>query len=594
MTNGYRTNWDLDVLFAERSNSADFLDWLTNLEQKTAQLGGQVANIAPGRKEETIEAILNLQTLLRDLSQAGGFVDCLTADDMGDARAGWLEERVQTIGAGITGVTSHFDALLAALSREERESILADERMIPIRFAIEERVRLASEKLDPARESLIADLQVDGFEAWERLYYTLLNRMTVVYQENGTNVELSMGQAANKLGHPDRNVRKSVFPAWARAWETHSELFAQTLNHIAGSRLTTYKHRGWDDFLMEPLQKNRMKRETLDAVWAAVEQSKTALVPYLERKAKLMGVEKPEWFDFGAAMPQEGSTITFDEAADFVVKHFGAFSPDMGEFAKSAISNGWVESENRPGKRTGAFCTRLPVSGQTRVFMTFSGTIDNVFTLAHELGHAYHGKLLADVPFLATRYPMGLAESASTFAETLVVNAAIREATSSIDKIAYLGQKLQNAVSFFMDIHARFLFETRFYARRKESPLSANELCDLMVEAQKEAFCDSLASYHPYFWASKLHFYMAGMPFYNFPYTIGFLFSNGLYARYLAEGPEFAGKYRNLLADTGRMTLEEVAHKHLGEDLTKQDFWQSAVDVALADITEFLRLTQTP
>ena len=196
------------------------------------------------------------------------------------------------------------------------------------------------------------------------------------------------------------------------------------------------------------------------------------------------------------------------------------------------------------------------------------------------------------LPVMAQEYAMNVAETASTFAEMIVSDSAVKEATTKEEKLALLEDKINRSLAFFMNIHARFLFETRFYEQRKQGLLSADELCQLMEEAQKEAFCDALSSYHPHFWASKLHFYMTGVPFYNFPYTFGYLFSTGIYARAMEEGETFAAKYDALLRDTGRMTVEELAKKHLGVDLTQPDFWQSAIDVTLADVKQFMEMTE--
>ena len=143
-----------------------------------------------------------------------------------------------------------------------------------------------------------------------------------------------------------------------------------------------------------------------------------------------------------------------------------------------------------------------------------------------------------------------------------------------------------------MNIHARFCLKPDFTSGAREGLVSVDELNELMVTAQREAYADSLEQYHPYFWASKLHFYITGTPFYNFPYTFGYLFSSGIYARAQAEGPNFVEKYRNLLRDTGRMRVEELAKTHLGVDLTQPDFWQDAVNLALADIDQFLALSK--
>jgi oligoendopeptidase F len=226
--------------------------------------------------------------------------------------------------------------------------------------------------------------------------------------------------------------------------------------------------------------------------------------------------------------------------------------------------------------------------------MTFSGSFPNLGTLAHELGHSYHNWVLKDVPMFVHIYPMTLAETASIFNEFLITDAAFTGATDRAEKLMLLDQKLQNAYTLFCNLYARFLFDTAFYAERKNGIVAKARLDELMIESQKKAFAGTLADdgYHPLFWASKLHFYLTGTPFYNFPYTFGYLFASGVYDRARKEGSSFARDYEALLTDTGRMTSEEVAMRHMGVDLTKSDFWQKAVNRCLSDVDPFVKLAE--
>lgn len=257
-----------------------------------------------------------------------------------------------------------------------------------------------------------------------------------------------------------------------------------------------------------------------------------------------------------------------------------------------AFENDWIEAEDRPNKAPGGFHTYFPKSSQSRIFMTYSGTPSNVSTLAHELGHGFHAYAMKDLTILNRNYAMNVAETASTFAEMIVADAAVRNAKNKEEKIALLEDKIQRSVTFFMNIHARFLFETRFYEERKQGMVSAERLNELMVTAQREAYCDSLEEYDPLLWASRLHFYITGVPFYNFPYTFGYVFSLGIYLKAVEEGKSYEQDYISLLKDSASMTVEELALKHLNADLTKRDFWEKAVKVCIHDVEEFLQLTE--
>ncbi|GIP49291.1 oligoendopeptidase [Paenibacillus sp. J53TS2] len=589
--------WELESIFPGGSASAALRDHLEALERDITGYQAMLKELeAPSTLEETKALdglIADLQSAAARLYEANSFVGCLTAQDQHDKKAVQLDAKITSLGASFSNVMTLFWNVLRMTNDEVWEAWMKREEIAPISFVLSEKRDLAREKLAPELENLVSDLAVDGYHGWGQHYDTIVAKVGVPFEEaNGEIKTLSVGQAANKLDDPDRNVRERVFASWEEAWTKSEDYCADTLNRLAGFRLKLYEKRGWDDVLKEPLAINRMSKATLDAMWQVIVENKPKFVAYLERKAKLLGVDKLSWTDVDSPLGQATGKITYEQAAEDIVKQFGNFSPKLAEFATMAFNKRWIEAEDRPGKRPGGFCTSLPKSKQTRIFMTFGGTVSNVYTLAHELGHAYHQSVMEELPMFNQDYAMNVAETASTFAEMILADAFVKNAANDQEKIVLLADKVQNSVAFFMNIHARFLFETRFYEKRQQGVLDAAELSELMEEAQREAFQEALGSYHPHFWASKLHFYITDVPFYNFPYTFGYMFSTGLYALAQREGQSFAAKYDALLRDTGRMTVEELATKHLGVDLTKPDFWREAMAVNVADVDAFLELTK--
>ncbi|WP_211746558.1 M3 family oligoendopeptidase [Paenibacillus sp. Marseille-Q4541] len=596
MNTTLRQTWDLESIFSGGSSSETFAAYLKQLEQDIATLNAEVTDAkVPATLEDTYAydgIIEQLQDTIGRLSEGSAFVSCLGAENQDDKKAVQLTGKITSLHAQLSNVKTRFDSLLQQTEDKLWAEWIKRAEVEPISFVMNESRQNAKEKMAPELESLALDLAVDGYHGWGDFYDTIVSKVRVPFEENGETTYLSAGQAANKMQHPDRAVREAMLVNWEKAWSDAADYCADTLNHLGGFRLKLYERRGWDSVLKEPLGINRMSEDTLDAMWNVITRAKPVLVKYLERKAELLGVERLSWADVSAPIGQSAGTISYDAAAESIVSQFRKFSPRMADFAQMAFDKHWIEVEDRPGKRPGGFCTSLPVSKETRIFMTYAGTASNVSTLAHELGHGYHQHVMDDMEILNQSYAMNVAETASTFAELIVADALIKEADEK-EKLALLEEKIQNTVAFFMNIHARFLFETRFYEKRKEGLLSGDDLSELMEEAQREAFCDSLGSYHPTFWASKLHFYITGVPFYNFPYTFGFMFSTGIYAQAQKEGATFAEKYDNLLRDTGRMTVEELAEKHLGTDVTKPEFWQGAADLCIADIEQFLRMTES-
>ncbi|SET05642.1 oligoendopeptidase, pepF/M3 family [Salinibacillus kushneri] len=422
------------------------------------------------------------------------------------------------------------------------------------------------------------------------MYDTIVGSMTIPITIDGKTEELSVGQANNLSTHGNPEIRKEVFDRLEEAWSEKEELFAKTLNHLAGFRLHVYEKRGWDDFLKEPLEYNRMQKSTLQAMWNAISKHKKPFVDYLNKKAHLLGKDKLDWYDLNAPLSNDDETLSFQEGAQFILKHFHSFSPKMAQFAEKAFEEAWIEAEDRPGKRPGGFCTSFPLSGQSRIFMTYNGSMSNVATLAHELGHAFHSYTLQSMHPLNRNYAMNVAETASTFAESIVSDASVNEAKTAEQRKSLLEAKLQRSVAMFMNIHARFLFESRFYEERKQGIVPASRLNELMVEAQREAYAGAINEVHPRFWASKLHFYITDVPFYNFPYTFGYLFSLSIYAKAREEGASYEEKYMALLRDTAIMPVEELVMKHLGEDITEESFWEKGIQLCIKDVEAFIEL----
>ncbi|WP_189011766.1 M3 family oligoendopeptidase [Paenibacillus marchantiophytorum] len=589
--------WDLESFFPGGSESPAFAAHLKELQASIASFQEQVLATPSPQKAADSDSLVKLVDLLQHnlthILEADSFVGCLLADNQKDKKAPVLSGQVKSLFAEHLSSLTRFDQVLTGIPDEVWSEILRQEPFAAIAFSLEERRTLAQEKLPPEQEALINDLAVDGYHGWGDLYNSTVGQFRMPVEVDGEQVELSAGQAFNKLHTENREERLALFEKWEKAWTDKEDYCAEALNHLAGFRLQVYKYRGWKSIHKEPLAINRMKEKTLNVMWEVIDRNKGIFVDYLNRKAKLLGVEKLAWVDVDAPLGDSSKKISYDEGASLIIEQFERFSPKLAAFSTTAFEQRWIEAEDRAGKRPGGFCTSFPVAGETRIFMTYGGTLNNVSTLAHELGHGYHQHVMTDMPALAQEYAMNVAETASTFAEMIVADAVVKSASTDEERIILLEDKIQRAIAFFMNIHARFIFETNFYAERSQGLVSVERLNELMVDAQKLAYKDALSSYHPHFWAAKLHFYATDVPFYNFPYTFGYMFSAGIYARAAQEGAAFEDKYISLLRDTGSMNVEELAQKHLGVDLTESDFWQSAVDMAAQDVKQFMALTES-
>lgn len=596
-TKTYAEVWDLDVFFKGGSSSPELREHLNALTVKLDSFEQTLSTFDVPKNESDADKIASIieetKQVAENLSQAGAVVGCYLAQDTTDKQANLLQGEIGSLGARFS---SSMLVVQQQLSRTEDSvwaALMKDKRLKEFSFVLNEWRDEAKELLSEKEEDMITALGVDGYHGWSQLYDLLVGDVKVRVTVDGEEKEFSVGQASNLSSHSDGSVRKESFEALEQAWTDKEEFFAKTLNHMAGFRLAVYKKRGWDSVLKEPLDMNRMKQETLDAMWGAISAHKAPFVKYLKRKSELVGADAMHWYDLDAPVTESTQKVSYQEGAEFILKQFGKFGPELEKFSRKAFEDEWIEAEDRPNKRPGGFCTGMPLSEQSRIFMTYSGTMSNVATLAHELGHAFHSYALRPVHWMNRQYAMGVAETASTFAEMIVADAAVKEATTADEKLALLEDKIQRSVAFFMNIHARFLFETRFYEERKKGIVSASRLNTLMEEAQREAFGDGLGDVHPHFWASKLHFYISRVPFYNFPYTFGYLFSLSIYAKAIEEGSSFEEKYISLLRDTAIMSVEDLAMKHLGEDITQHAFWEKGIALCVKDVEEFLTLTSS-
>lgn len=595
----YVDTWDLESIFPGGTKSPELQEKLTSMKEEIEEYRNSIQNWSFGEDNSTepLKEILKKQEkILNGLGQAGTFVHMFHDAYTNDEYANVVMGQVIDLYGEVENITTALTKKYVAIADEEWQDLLADPELTTVSFRLNEIRDQGKRLLSEEVENLITELNKDGLSAWNRLYGTTVSIMTIPFTDNeGKTIEYSVGQAMNRMySDPDPEVRKQLFENWEAAWTKFAPVFAENLNHLAGYRLTLQKVHNREHFLDDPLEYNRMSKETLDAMWSAVANHKQPFIDFLNQKAKMLGMEKLSWQDVDAPVALgdvKPPKFSYDDACDFIIENFASFGPKLTEFSKHALENRWIEAEDRPNKRPGGYCTSLPEWKESRIFMTFTGSPSDTSTLAHELGHAFHSYVMKDLPALNRRYAMNVAETASTFAETIINNATVANAKTKEEKITLLNTKMENVTGMFLNIHARFLFEKSFYEERTKGIVSEQRLNELMLNAQKEAYGDSLSEYHPHFWCSKLHFFIDEVPFYNFPYTFGFLFSLGIYAEYLKNPNGFEEKYMALLRDTASMKVEDLAMKHLGVDLTKPTFWEAGVQLMVKDAEEFITLT---
>ncbi|MBN2697065.1 MAG: M3 family oligoendopeptidase, partial [Bacilli bacterium] len=448
----------------------------------------------------------------------------------------------------------------------------------------------AKHMLDDQTESLISKLKQNGSTAWSRLQGLLTSTVAVDYQGK----EITLSEVRNLAYEEDAKTRKSAYEAELAAYEKIDKSIAFCINGIKGEVNTLSEARGFASPLDEALFKSRIKKTTLDVMLETMEEYLPYFRKYLKRKAQLLGHENGlPFFDLFAPIGSSGKTFTIPEANEYILKNFSTFNKRLPEMAGRAFTESWIDYLPKKGKVGGAFCANIPSIKESRVLTNFTGAFGDVITISHELGHAYHGEAIFSESILNADYTMPVAETASTFCETIVNKAALKDAKDDEEKIYLLESSLQDYTQVIVDIMSRFLFEKSVFDGRRKTVFDENELKEMMLDAQRKTYGDGLDEkyLHPYMWACKSHYYSGELSYYNFPYAFGLLFAKGLYAQYLENKTEFVEMYDKLLAATGKNMVEDAAML-AGIDVTKKSFWQGSLELLKEDIELFLKLTE--
>lgn len=548
-------------------------------------------------KESINQAISTMVDKLNALMIKSGtinaFLHSYIATDSFNKQAARIESQFDQVMVSVQNVNVLFDAWLGQF-REILPDVLAQgnsagQHAFPITEMAEQSQYLMSEK----EEILSRELSLSGSRAWAKLQGTVTSQKTVDFMLDGEVQTLPMPALINLHAHPDETVRKRAYEAEMEAWETVKEPLAACMNGIKGWVNTLNDHRGRKDALHQPIEQARIDRETLQVMMQAMEESFPTFRRYFKAKARRFGQEALTWWNVFAPIGKLDKTFSFEEAKDFILTHFGNFSPELAGFAQTAFENQWIDAEQRPGKRGGAFCMSVPAVKESRILCNFDGTLDQVMTIAHELGHGYHNfnMFQAGKTPLQRQTPMTLAETASIMCETIVFNAVMDTITDPEEELALLETALIGDSQVIVDIYSRFLFEQEVFNRREKADLSPDELCEIMEDAQAKTYGEGLdPEYrHKFMWTWKPHYYSAGLSFYNFPYAFGLLFGVGLYAIYQQRGDDFIPDYKKLLSSTGEAPAAELAAR-FGIDIRDKKFWRDSLSVIGSRVDRYCQL----
>ena len=589
-------HWDMSPLFPDLDSPA-FADAFSELAASVRELqrvfdDNNVRKPASSDVDDaTVRVLEDVVTRLNDLEERArtirAYVHSFVATEARNDAAQARMSELQNLGVDMEKLSKRFVAWVGNLDTDAlvASSGIARTHEFRLRKAREE----AAHQMPEAEEDLAATLMPSGQGAWSKLHGNVTSRVLAEVSFPDGGVERLPMSAVRGLAHdPDPAVREAAYRAEMATWPTVEVPLAAALNSIKGWQNAVNGRRGYDDSLEPALRANNVDIATLEAMQQAVVESFPDFRRYLRAKARLLGKNVLAWWDLSAPVGASGRRWDWDETASFIVEQFSTYSDRLAGLAARAFLERWIDAEPRDGKRDGAFCMGVR-RDESRVLTNFTNDFTSVVTVAHELGHAYHNLNLVNRTPLQRRTPMALAETASTFCETIVTNAMLN-AASAEEKLPIVASSLERDFAIVVEIHSRFLFERAVFSGRERRELSARELCDALAAAQREVFGDAVdpEQLHPYQWALKPHYYSSH--YYNWPYTFGLLFGTGLYAEYRKDADAFRAGYDDLLASTGMFDAADLALR-FGMDIRSVGFWRSSLDVMRASIDAFERLS---
>ncbi len=579
--------WDLTILYSGFDDPAIEAD-LASLDDAIAAKNALAADAESRTHSELLASYISLSETIVELSSklyeyASLRYSTNTADPDAANMTGKLMEKFSATAAA----DAKLERMIASF--DDLEDLISD-GFGEYAYLLRSLKKNSRYLLADGEEALLSKMKISGSSAWEDLQASLTSGVKADYR--GERIPLS---AVRNLAYdPDPSVRRDAYEAELACYAPIREAVAFSLNSIKLQMLNECALRGYESPLDKALKDSRMKRETLDALIGAMEEYLPVFWKYLRAKAKALGHENGlPWYDLFAPMGKSDRKFTIPEAKETLISFFEPFDGDLAALIRRAFDENWIDFLPRAGKVGGAFCAGIPSAKQSRVLTNFDGSFSDVITLAHELGHAFHGSRVFENSILNQDYGMPVAETASTFNEVVAGGASVAMAQSDEEKLNLLEGQISDACQIICDIYSRYLFETAVFENRPEEFMSADRLSELMTEAQKKAYGDGLdqSCLHPYMWVCKSHYYSGDLSFYNFPYAFGGLFARGLYAKYRAEGESFVPLYKELLRATTVNDVEDTA-KIAGIDLTDRAFWEAGLCSIAEQIETFCTMVE--
>jgi oligoendopeptidase F len=526
------------------------------------------------RRYEAIDDLMGRLGSYAGLVHAGDTVDPARTKFYGD-----VQERLTAASTHLLFFTLELNRIDDALP----EAAMADPALGHYRPWLDDVRRYQPYQLEDRVEQLFHEKSVTAYSAWNRLFDASIANLRFKVQGKSLAIEPTL----NFLQDRSAEKRKAAAQALAHTFKQNVQQFALITNTLSKDKEISDRWRGFTDVADARHLDNRVEREVVDALVAAVRAAYPRLSHrYYALKAKWFGKKKLPHWDRNAPLPQVAQrTVGWDEAKDTVLTAYGAFSPKMADIAERFFDRCWIDAPVRPGKAPGAFAHPTVPSAHPYVLLNYQGKPRDVMTLAHELGHGVHQVLAAPNGALMAPTPLTLAETASVFGEMLTFRKLLANTSGKKERKAMLAAKVEDMINTVVRQIAFYTFERAVHTERRDGELTAARIGELWLSVQGESLGPAIELKPGYetFWAYIPHFVHS--PFYVYAYAFGDCLVNSLYAVYEHAADGFAERYLAMLSAGGTKHYSELL-KPFGLDAHDPKFWQGGLSVIEGMIEE--------
>lgn len=584
-------NWNLDELY-KSENSDEFNNDMSNYKQELDELTSFAENNFNSTEDAAnkIETFINMKNKIAYYDKLFIYVNLSLSTNTSNENLNKISDKLEGMESESAKSNSMFQQFLKQI--DDINSVIEKSEVLKEHcFIINELKNSSKYVLSPNEESTISKMKNTGSLMWKKLWEQLTSSLCVEIEQNGEIKQFSLSEIRNMAYSDNKEIRKKAYTSEINAYKKIETACSFALNGIKGEVINLSKIRGYNSPLEMTAINSRMDLKIIETMFSAIEEFIPESEKYFKRKAELLGHKKAlPFYDLFAPIGSINDKYSYEETKETVIQNFYKFSDKMGSYAENAFNKNWIDVYPQEGKVSGAFCESVHPIKQSRILINFGGTFSDIITIAHELGHAYHDSCLYSETPLNSFYPMPIAETASTFCETLVTKNLLENSLN--DRIKILENSISDAVQVIVDIYSRFLFEDEVFKKRIDGILSANELNEIMLSSQLKAYGNGLDKnyMHKYMWICKPHYYDADFNYYNFPYAFGLLFSKSLFSKYMENKKDFIQTYDNILNNTGKNNLSEIGRLS-GIDLYSKEFWKSGLKEIKDDIDKFIDLS---